>query len=116
MNNIYDEVYKLAAQLKETDEYREYIAAREAAMANETNKALLGEYKKLQFQLQFAMAGGGETKAEDMERLQKIAGVLQFSQEASAYLLAEIRMQKLLSDIYKIIGEAVDFDMSFMEG
>lgn len=114
MINIYDQVNKLAGDLKQTDEYRDYVAAREAAMENDTNKALIKEYKKLQFQMQVAMAGGAQPNADDMERLQKISGVLQFSQEASAYLLAELRMQKLLSDIYKIIGDAVEFDLDFM--
>ncbi len=114
--NIYDQVHKLAKDLKETDEYRDYSAARDAAMENETNKALIQEYKKLQFQLQVAMAAGGSANPDDMERLQKIAGVLQLSREASAYLLAEMRLQKLLADIYKIIGEAADIDMDFLQG
>ena len=116
MSNIYDQVHRLAKDLKETDEYRDYISMRDAAMDNETNRALIKEYKKLQFQLQVALTGGGQPNAADMERLQKISGVLQFSQEASAYLLAELRMQKLLGDIYKIIGEAVELDMGFLEG
>lgn len=116
MVNIYDSAHKLARDIRETDEYKDYHQAKEAAMENETNKALLGEYKKLQFQLQVAMAGGGKPDQEQMDRLQKLASVLQLSKEASAFLLAEMRLQKLLGDIYKIIGEAADIDMDFLQG
>jgi cell fate (sporulation/competence/biofilm development) regulator YlbF (YheA/YmcA/DUF963 family) len=112
--NIYDEAHRLARLLKETDEYRAYATAKQAAESNETNRLLIKEYKKLQFQLQVSMAGGSQANAEDMERLQKISGVLQFSPEAAAYLMAEMQLQRMLADIYKIIGEAAGMDMDFM--
>ena len=51
-----------------------------------------------------------------MERLQKIAGVLQLSADASSYILAEFRFQKLLADIYKILGDAAEIDMDMLRG
>lgn len=116
MVNVYDSAHKLARDMKETQEYKDYQLAKDAAMSNETNKALLAEYKKLQFQLQVSMAGGGTPDSEQMERLQKLAQVLQLSNEASAFLLAEMRLQKMLGDIYKIIGEAAEIDIDFLQG
>ena len=114
MANIYDSAHALARELKESPEYREYQRTREIAMENETQKALIEEYKKLQFQLQIAAAGGGTPDPAEMERLQKIAGVLQLSREATDYLLAEFRFQKLLADIYKILGDAAGIDMDML--
>ncbi len=51
-----------------------------------------------------------------MERLQKIMAVLQLSQDATRYLMAEFQLQKMLADIYKILGEAVDIDMDMLRG
>lgn len=114
--NIYDSVNALARDLKRTDEYMEYARLRDSVMENETNKALINEYKKLQFQLQVSMAGGAQPNADDMERFQKLTSVLQLSPDTSAFILAEIRLQAMLADIYKIIGEAADIDMDFMQG
>lgn len=100
--NIYDQAHALARALKETDEYREYQRLKDVAMENETQKALIEEYKRLQFQLQVSMASGNSPDPAEMERLQKIAGVLQLSPDASNYILAEYRFQKLLADVYKI--------------
>ena len=114
--NIYDQAHALARALKETEEYREYQRLKDVAMENETQKALIEEYKRLQFQLQVSMAGGNSPAPAEMERLQKIAGVLQLSPDASSYILAEYRFQKLLADIYKILGDAAGIDMDMLRG
>lgn len=111
MVNIYDQAHALAKAIRESEEYTLYERAKEAAMENETNKALLGEYKKLQFQLQVQMAGGASPDAADMEKIQKLMAVLQMSPEATAYLMAEMRLQRMLADVYKILGEAAGVDL-----
>lgn len=114
--NIYDKAHELAGELKNCPEYVEYQRLKDIAMENETQKALIEEYKRLQFQLQVSMAGGGQPDPAEMERLQKIAGVLQLSADASNYILAEYRFQKLLADIYKILGDAAGIDMDMLRG
>lgn len=114
--NVYDLAHQLAAEMKNTAEYREYAAAKETAMENETQRALLEEYKKLQFQLQVSMAGGASPDPQEMERLQKIAAVLQMSPDATAYILSEFRFQRMLADIYKILGEVAGVDMDLLAG
>lgn len=114
--NVYDKAHELARELKNSPEYQEYQRCKEVAMENETQKALIQEYKKLQFQLQVSVAGGGKPDLAEMERLQKIMAVLQLSQDATRYLMAEFQLQKMLADIYKILGEAVDIDMDMLRG
>ena len=114
--NVYDKAHELARGLKNSPEYQEYQRCKEVAMENETQKALIQEYKKLQFQLQVSVAGGGKPDPAEMERLQKIMAVLQLSQDATRYLMAEFQLQKMLADIYKILGEAVDIDMDMLRG
>ena len=43
--------------------------------------------------------------------MQRIASLLQFNQDASQYLLAEFRFQKMLADIYKILGDVAGIDI-----
>ena len=114
--NVYDKAHELARELKNSPEYQEYQRCKEVAMENETQKALIQEYKKLQFQLQVSVAGGGKPDPAEMERLQKSMAVLQLSQDATRYLMAEFQLQKMLADIYKILGEAVDIDMDMLRG
>ena len=111
--NPYDQAHALARALKESEEYREYMRLKETAYDDATNKALLDEYKKLQFRLQARMAAGETLPEDDYQRLQQIGTLLQFNPDVSAYLMAEFRFQRMLSDIFKILADVagVDLDM-----
>ena len=111
--NPYDQAHALARSLKESEEYREMIRLREAAYESDTNRALLEEYKRLQFRMQAKLASGETMPEEDYQRLQQIGTLLQFNQDVSAFLLAEFRFQRMLSDIFKILADVagVDLDM-----
>ena len=111
--NPYDQAYALARSLKESEEYREYTRLKEIAYADDTNRALLDEYKRLQFRLQAKLAAGESMLAEDGQRLAQIGSLLQFNPDVSAYLMAEFRFQRMLSDVFKILADVagVDLDM-----
>jgi len=80
-------------------------------MADETVAALIKEYKKLQITLQMAMMSGQQADSEDMQRFSGISSLLFGKPEVSQYLLAEMRLQQAMADIFKIITEAADLDM-----
>lgn len=111
--NPYDQAHALAKTMKESEEYREMMRLRELAYESDTNKALLDEYKKLQFRMQAKLASGEPMPEEDYQRLQQIGTLLQFNQDVSAFLLAEFRFQRMMSDIFKILADVagVDLDM-----
>jgi len=111
--NPYDQAHALARSLKESEEYREYTRLKEIAYDDGTNKALLDEYKRLQFRMQAKLASGENLPEEDFQRLQQIGALLQFNPDVSAYLMAEFRFQRMLSDIFKILADVagVDLDM-----
>ena len=91
--NPYDQAHALARALKESEEYREYT--------------------RLQFRMQARLAAGESMPEEDMQRLQQIGALLQFNPDVSAFLMAEFRFQRMLSDIFKILADVagVDLDM-----
>ena len=111
--NPYDQAHALARSLKESEEYREMIRLRELAYESDTNRTLLEEYKRLQFRMQAKMASGETMPEEDYQRLQQIGTLLQFNPDVSAFLMAEFRFQRMLTDIFKILADVagVDLDM-----
>ena len=111
--NPYDQAHALARALKESEEYREYMRLKETAYDDGTNKALLDEYKRLQFRMQAKLAAGENMPEEDLQRLQQIGALLQFNPDVSAFLMAEFRFQRMLSDIFTILADVagVDLDM-----
>lgn len=112
--NPYDQAHALAKSLKESEEYREMTRLREAAYESDTNRTLLDEYKRLQFRMQAKLAAGETMPEEDYQRLQQIGTLLQFNQDVSAYLLAEFRFQRMLSDIFKILADVANVDLDML--
>lgn len=111
---IYDKANELARLLKASGEYKDYKSAKERAFQNETTASLVKEYHRLQIAAQAAVVSG--KKDDDaMARLQKIGEVLQMNPEASAFLIAEYRLNSMISDIYKILAEAIDVDLGALE-
>ena len=81
------------------------------AMADETTAALIREYKKLQVKLQMGAMAGTKPDDDDMQRFQGITSLLFSNPTVSKYMLAEMRLQQALADIFKIITEAANIDM-----
>lgn len=107
----YSAAHRLAAEIRQSEEYRTYHALREDVMADATTAALIKEYKKLSVTLQMAMMTGQKADDTDMQRFQGINSLLFSKPEVSQYLLAEMRLQQAMADIFKIITEAADLDM-----
>lgn len=111
---VYDNAKKLAEDLRNSEEYRAYVAAKEAAFQNSSTENLIHEYHKLQMKAQASMMAGERDEAL-LGQLQKLGEVLQFDATASAFLFAEYRLNTMLGDVYKILAEAIDVDLSALE-
>ncbi len=108
----YASTYKLAQDIRDSEEYRTYHELKESVMADETTAALIREYRKLQVSLQMAAVSGQAADSEDMQRFSGISTLLFSKQEVSTFLLSELRLQQMLADIFKIVTEAADVEMS----
>ena len=67
--------------------------------------------KKLQMKLQMGAMAGAKPDDDDMQRFQGITSLLFSNPTVSKYMLAEMRLQQALADIFKIITEAANIDM-----
>ncbi len=70
--NPYDQAHQLANALRESEEYKEFIRLRDIAYENDANRALLDEYRRLQFRVQTRMASGERAEEENMQRLNQL--------------------------------------------
>lgn len=110
----YETAHKLANEIRESEEYRQYIEARDKIKDSTTTTALLKEYHKLQIEVQ-SMMYTDKRDDEKIQRLQKLGELLQMNADASAYLIAEYKMHNCIGDIYKIIADAADIDLTALE-
>ncbi len=108
----YSAAHRLAQEIRQSEEYQTYHHLKDEVMADETVAALIREYKKLQISLQMAAMASQQPDAEDMQRFSGISALLFGKPEVSQYLLAEMRLQQAMADIFKIITDAAGLDLS----
>ena len=58
-----------------------------------------------------AAMSGQQPEADDMQRFSGISALLFGKPEVSQYLLAEMRLQQAMADIFKILTDAADLDV-----
>ena len=56
---------------------------------------------------------GHQPDETDMQRFQGITSLLFTNPDVSRYMLAEMRLQQTLADIFKIINDAAGIDLGF---
>lgn len=104
---VYDTVNKLAQELKETEAYLEFKKMREMINANEELKNKLKEFDKMRYESQVLAMQGGKPEESSYQKLQEVYGELIQDENAKMYLEAEMKFNTLMSDVNRIIGEAV---------
>lgn len=107
----YSSTYKLAEDIKHSEEYLTYHNLKDGVLEDETTAALIKEYKKLQISLQMAAMSGQKSDEDDMQRFSGITSLLFSKPEVAQYLMAEMRLQQAMGDIFKIITQAADIDL-----
>ncbi|MDL2237553.1 YlbF family regulator [Christensenellaceae bacterium OttesenSCG-928-K19] len=115
MINIQDKANELAALIKQSAEYKEFKKIKDEVLAEESNKTMIRDYQKMQFEAQAAYMTGQEPSSELLEKIQKVGEVLQFNPKITEYFTAEYKFNTLVSDVYKIIGEAAEVGQNLFE-
>lgn len=107
----YDGAHELARQIENSDESREYRRLKSIVEENETTKALLKEYKRLQMMLQMSTLNGSNMPTDEMNRFSQISSLLYGGTDTSAFLLAEMRLQQLMADIFSMLTKSAGLSM-----
>ena len=109
----YGNAHRLAQDIRQSEEYQTYHGMKDEIMADETTAALIHEYKKLQVKLQMGAVSGHQADETDMQRFQGITSLLFTNPDVSRFMLAEMRLQQAMADIFKIITDAAGIDLGF---
>ena len=107
MMNPYDKARELCMAVKESREYKDYLAAKEKASQNQELVAALNDYQEKQFDLQKKSMLGEEIEQDVARQMQNLYEILAVDPLAAAYLQAQMRFAMLVNDIYRVLGEVV---------
>lgn len=101
--SVYNLANKLAREIKDSDEYQNYLKIRKKIMQDENTLEMLKDYQKQQMNLQSKQLSGQDITEEEKENLQKIQNLVNLNNDIQEYLEAERRINLMLSDLQRIL-------------
>ncbi len=107
MMNVYDTANRLAGEIKESEEYMNYKMARQALALNPDLKKKIGEFEVARYDAQLTQMQTGKEDEEKTNKMKELYAELIQIDDAKKYFDAEMKFNILLTDVNKIIGEAV---------
>lgn len=111
MQNVYDLSHKLARAIRESEENRRYLTAREKVLNDEKATEMVNDFRRRQMEYHARQLAGEELSEDDRESLRKLREVLELRPEVKEFLDAEVRLVQLITDIQGILADAVEMDL-----
>lgn len=105
--NIYDTANRLAAEIKQSEEYVNYKIAKQALNLNRELKKKMAEFEQARYEAQIIQLQTGKEDTEKMEKAKKMFEELIEIEEAKKFFDAETKFNIIIADVNKIIGEAI---------
>ncbi len=105
--NVYDEINNLQRAIKESEEYKQYMAVKAKVAENEELNAMIKDYQGKQMELQMKQAMGESIEQEAMKLIQPLYEVMMKDPVAAEYLQCEMRFGMMMNDIYKSLADVV---------
>ena len=103
----YDKGNELARALKESDEFKALGIARRSLDTDAAARDMVKDFLRKQMEMQLEVMSGKADAKEKEVALQKMAELLAMNTRAREYITAHFRFQQVMTDIYKMIGDAV---------
>ena len=105
--NVYDTVNKLAQEIKDSNEFKNYKKYKELVKTNAEIDEKIKKFETLRYELQISAMQGLETNKDQEKELQEIYTELLTKENVKEYFEAEFKFNILLADVNKIIGDSV---------
>lgn len=111
--NIYDKAHEFAKVLKVCPEVVELRNAGKKIEINETNKKMLNDFRKLQYEAYSEQVKNGKLSSETESKLNNLGSIISMNPDVAAYIQAEAKFGVIWEDIMKILNEAIEVDLTF---
>ena len=105
---VYDKAYELAAELKKSPEYEAYQKAKCEIEKNESAIDILKNYRRQQFLIQTAAVTGQEPEGKIKAEFAETQKLINMHGPVKRFLSAEERILITITDIQKILNDALD--------
>lgn len=105
--NVYDTVNKLAQEIKDSEEYKNYKKYKDLVKSNQEVNEQIKKFETLRYEVQIAAMQGIDANKDKEKELQEVYANLLSKENVKEYFDAEFKFNVLIADVNKIIGEAI---------
>ena len=105
--NVYDTANKLAGEIKSSEEYKKYKAAKKGLDYNAELKNKVEDFEILRYEVQLLAMQGKEVEEDKNKKLQEMYTILIQNKEIKEYFDLEVKFNVMIADVNKIIAESV---------
>lgn len=105
--NVYDTVNKLAQEIKDSEEYKNYKKYKDLVKSNQEVNEQIKKFETLRYEVQIAAMQGIDANKDKEKELQEVYASLLSKENVKEYFDAEFKFNVLIADVNKIIGEAI---------
>lgn len=105
--NVYDTANRLAREIQESDEYKEYKKTKEAVMSNPDSKKKVEDFEQLRYEVQLMQYTGEGKDEEKTKKLEEMYAMLVQDNQIKQYFDLEVKFNVMIADVNKIIAEAI---------
>ena len=104
---FYDKVHELVRELKNTDEYKTYLNLKDELKKDEKGYEMVKNFKKKQEEHQLNYINGQEMSEDELKQMQNLYSLIIQNETARKLLESEMRLNVMLADMNKIVGEGL---------
>lgn len=104
---FYDKIHELVRALKDSEEYRNYLNLKNELKKDGKAYEMLKDFKKKQEEHQLNYINGQEMAKEELEKMQNLYSLIIQNETSRKLLEAEMRLNVMLADMNKIVGEGL---------
>ena len=104
---VYDTANRLAYEIKESKEYKDYKLARQKINENPELKEKIDEFEKVRYEAQVLSIKAREEDKEKIQKLQELYDILVKNSDIKEYFDLEVKFNVMIADINKIIAESI---------
>jgi len=113
--NVYDKTHDLVGAIKTTPEYMEFMAAKKVLDTDVQAKSMVKDFIAKQMELEYEMMGGKPEDKTKTEQIQKLYQPIAGNAKANQFMHSYMKFQRMVADIYKILGDSVAEGMDFFD-
>ena len=106
--NVYEEAHNLSRAIKESEEYKQFIAMKKMVDQDPQLSAKIKEFQELQIKQQAGQLTGDDPAQNLMAQLQEMYQLMMRDPRAVQYLQVTARFSIMMNDVFKILGDTLD--------